>query len=64
MLGVGGKHLVNAPSSPPATVSTILSFASTLASTDVSWCTMAADYGVYHRADASRSVKRFSSGKI
>ncbi|THH07037.1 hypothetical protein EW145_g3664 [Phellinidium pouzarii] len=40
MLGVGGKHLGNAPLSTGASITAIVSFASTLASTDVSWCTM------------------------
>ena len=60
MLGLGGKLLSLAPltgSSPTgggASAASIISFATTLASTDVSWCTMVADYGVYHDADASR----------
>lgn len=63
MLGVGGKFLSLAPlfgsSSPSgasASVASIVSFATTLASTDLSWCTMVADYGVYHDAEASRYV--------
>ena len=59
MLGIGGKHLHNfSPLSTGASVASMISFASTLASTDVSWCTMVADYGVYHRADASRYGSR------
>ncbi|KLO10063.1 cytosine-purine permease [Schizopora paradoxa] len=53
MIGVGAKHLVNAPSTPGAGVSAIISFASTTAATDLSWSSMVADYGVYHNASAS-----------
>lgn len=64
MLGVGGKLLSLAPltgssshSGTSASVAAIISFATTLASTDLSWCTMVADYGVYHDAEASRYVR-------
>ena len=39
---------------PPAR--SVISFASTIASTIVSWCTMTADYGVYHSPAASPYV--------
>ncbi|KAH8115995.1 cytosine-purine permease [Phellopilus nigrolimitatus] len=53
MLGIGGKQLSKAPLSTNPGIASIVSFASTLASTDISWCTMVSDYGIYHRADAS-----------
>ena len=48
MLGVGGKHLVNAPAAVPVTTASIVTFATTTTSSVVSWCTMTPDYGVYH----------------
>ena len=60
MLGLGGKLLALAPltgssqSGGRANIASIVSFATTMASANVSWCTMVADYGVYHDADASR----------
>jgi purine-cytosine permease-like protein len=56
MLGIGGKrlHASNLPSYPIPTVSTVLSFASFVAAGDISWCTMTADYGVYHDPKPSR----------
>lgn len=48
MLGVGGKHLVNAPATAPVTRSSVVTFATTVASSVISWCTMTPDYGVYH----------------
>lgn len=50
MLGVGGKHLVNAPltNSTPLTAATIMTFGATLSATNVSWSTLTPDYGVYH----------------
>ncbi|KAJ7034539.1 purine-cytosine permease [Mycena alexandri] len=53
MLGVGGRHLASAPSYPAPTAASVLSFAATVAASDVSWCTMTPDYGVYHDAKAS-----------
>ena len=53
MLGVGGKHLVNAPATGPITKSSVITFATTTASSVVSWCTMTPDYGVYHNRKAS-----------
>ncbi|OBZ77733.1 Phosphatidylinositol N-acetylglucosaminyltransferase gpi3 subunit [Grifola frondosa] len=56
MLGIGGKHLGNIPSPPaPASAAMILSFATTTASTMISWCIMTPDYGVYHTERASRT---------
>lgn len=53
MLGVGGKHLVNAPASGPVTAYEVITFATTTASSVISWCTMTPDYGVYHNRKAS-----------
>ncbi|KAH9939859.1 purine-cytosine permease [Amylocystis lapponica] len=53
MLGVGGKHLVTAPAPGPVSPSMVISFATTTASSVISWCTMTPDYGVYHTEHAS-----------
>ncbi|EKM56968.1 uncharacterized protein PHACADRAFT_142025 [Phanerochaete carnosa HHB-10118-sp] len=53
MLGVGGRHLTNAPATGPVTASSIITFATTTASSVISWCTMTPDYGVYHNQKAS-----------
>ncbi|KAF8217669.1 cytosine-purine permease [Mycena galopus ATCC 62051] len=53
MLGVGGPHLASGPSYPTPTAASVLSFAATIAAGQISWCTMTADYGVYHDANAS-----------
>ncbi|OSD08769.1 cytosine-purine permease [Trametes coccinea BRFM310] len=53
MLGVGSKQLTEAPVPPPPTTSAILSFATTTASSVISWCMMSPDYGVYHTHKAS-----------
>ena len=59
MLGAGGKHLgSHIPPGGPAPAASILSFATTVASSVISWCRMTPDYGVYHTAQASRSVSR------
>lgn len=54
MLGVGGKHLSNAPPPEPLTAASIITFGTTTASSVISWCMMTPDYGVYHDARASR----------
>lgn len=54
LLGVGGNRLVNAPPSAPVTVASALTFATTTASSVISWCTMTPDYGVYHNSEVSR----------
>ena len=57
MLGTGGKHLKNYPArAEPASAASILSFATTVASSVISWCMMTPDYGVYHTSKASRYV--------
>ncbi|KAH9887198.1 cytosine-purine permease [Cubamyces lactineus] len=53
MLGLGGKHLTQAPTPPPPSASAVLSFATTTASSVISWCMMTPDYGVYHTHKAS-----------
>jgi len=55
LLSLGYPHLhANQYTSVPApTVASVLSFASTLASSILSWCTMTSDYGVYHSPVAS-----------
>ncbi|THH12960.1 hypothetical protein EW146_g7213 [Bondarzewia mesenterica] len=52
MIGVGAKHIETIPTPPPEPVS-VLSFASVLVSSVLSWCTMTPDYGVYHRDSPS-----------
>lgn len=56
MLAVGGKHLNPSKmlSRPVPEAATVISFASLIASSVLSWCTMTPDYGVYHNAKASR----------
>ncbi|TFK91640.1 purine-cytosine permease [Polyporus arcularius HHB13444] len=54
MLGIGGKHLgSNIPPGPPASADAILSYATTVGSSVISWCMMTPDYGVYHTSKAS-----------
>jgi len=61
---VGGKHLFNPPPAVPATVSAVLSFASTLAGFSISYCRMSSDYTSYFHPDVSRCesfTRRYSS---
>ncbi|KAF8872419.1 purine-cytosine permease [Infundibulicybe gibba] len=53
MLGVGGKHLRTYPTVPAPSAAQVISFATFLISSVISWCTMTPDYGVYHNAKAS-----------
>jgi len=55
MVGIGGKALVGAPTSNPAPVpfSAFMTYAATLAATNISWSPISPDYGVYHNARAS-----------
>ena len=53
MLVVGGKHLVNAPATGLVSASTIVTFATTIASSVITWCPMTPDYGVYHKEETS-----------
>lgn len=55
MLGIGAKHIENVPTPPPSPAS-VLSFASLLVSSVISWCTMTPDYGVYHKDSPSWRV--------
>ncbi|KAI0674566.1 cytosine-purine permease [Trametes maxima] len=55
MLGLGGKHLTEAPVPPSPSAATVLSFATTTASSVISWCIMTPDYGVYHTSKASNT---------
>lgn len=54
-LGVGGKHLYNAPSfsGEPASASTILSFASVLAGFVITYSAMASDFTMYYEPTVS-----------
>ncbi|KAI0056606.1 purine-cytosine permease [Artomyces pyxidatus] len=52
MLGVGAKHIVDIPTPPPEPAA-VLSFASIVVSSVLSWCTMTPDYGVYHAPASS-----------
>lgn len=54
MLGVGGKHLTIEPAPGPVAPSQIITFATVVASSVISWCTMTPDYGVYHLQNTSR----------
>ena len=51
---VGGKHLSNPPSAAPATVSAILSFASTLAGFSITFSPISCDFSSYYRPNVSR----------
>lgn len=55
MLGVGYKHLYSSslPLYPVPTTSTVLSFASFITASTVTWCTATPDYGVYHDSRTS-----------
>jgi len=53
MLGIGGKHLGAAPAPGPVSAASVVTFATTTASSVISWCTMTPDYGVYHTPKAS-----------
>ena len=56
---VGGKHLSNPPPPTlvPATASTILSFASTLAGFSIGYSSLSSDFTSYYQPDVSRCVK-------
>lgn len=53
-LGIGGKHLSNPPPAQPATASTILSFASTIAGFVITYSPLASDYTIYFRPEVPR----------
>uniref|UniRef100_A0A8H8CG71 Uncharacterized protein n=1 Tax=Psilocybe cubensis TaxID=181762 RepID=A0A8H8CG71_PSICU len=54
LLGLANKHLnpSTMPSLPTPPASSVLSFASFVASSVISWCTITPDYGVYHDCKA------------
>lgn len=57
LLGVGGKHLKEAPPPvEPATVGTILSFASVIAGFVVSYAGLMSDFTAYFKPEVSRYV--------
>ena len=56
MLGLGGSHFFDAPPTAPVTTASVVTFATTTASSVISWATMTSDYGVYHNKDASRYI--------
>lgn len=58
MIGLGGKHLVDAPPSATTTTASIVTFATTTAASVISWCTSTPDYGVYHDSEVSRYESR------
>lgn len=51
-LGLGGKHLGNPPPAEPATASSILTFASTVAGFVITYAPLASDYTIYYIPDA------------
>jgi len=55
-LGVGGKHLYNAPASNPATVQQVLNFASVIAGFVITYSAMASDFTMYYEPTVSRCV--------
>ncbi|KAF9527466.1 purine-cytosine permease [Crepidotus variabilis] len=54
LIGLAGKHLKPStfPAVPPPSAASVLSFASFVASSIISWCTLTPDYGVYHDSKA------------
>ncbi|KAF8802510.1 NCS cytosine-purine permease [Phlegmacium glaucopus] len=50
---VGGKHLSNSPPAVPATLSTILGFASTLAGFSIGYSSLSCDFTSYYRPSVS-----------
>ncbi|ESK83557.1 cytosine-purine permease [Moniliophthora roreri MCA 2997] len=53
LLAVGGSKLSLRPERPTPSAAAIISYGTLVGAACLSWCSMAADYGVYHRADAS-----------
>ncbi|KAK7449207.1 hypothetical protein VKT23_013352 [Stygiomarasmius scandens] len=52
MLGVGGKNLSLRPPIPTPAASSLISYGTTALASDLTWCTLAADYGIYHDSKA------------
>ncbi|KAI0765271.1 cytosine-purine permease [Fomes fomentarius] len=61
MLVIGGKNLRNIPPEQPASAAIILSYATTVAGSIVSGCTLTPDYGVYHSGERSSAIVFFYS---
>ena len=57
---VGGKHLSHPAPATPATVSAVLSFASTLAGFSISFSSLSSDCTSYYRPNVSRCLKYFT----
>ncbi|KAG7097732.1 hypothetical protein E1B28_005052 [Marasmius oreades] len=51
LLAVGGKNLTLRPEIAAPTAAAIVSYGTSVGASCLSWGTMSADYGVYHRAD-------------
>ncbi|KAF8954891.1 cytosine-purine permease [Flammula alnicola] len=60
-LGVGGKHLSSPPPAEPATASSILTFASTLAGFSITYSGLSSDFSSYFRPNVSSWKMFFSS---
>jgi hypothetical protein len=55
--GVGGHRLSSPPPAEPATASSVLSFASTLAGFSITFAGLSSDYSTYYRSDVSAYVQ-------
>ena len=53
-LGTGGKHLIDPPPAQPATATSVLSFASTIAGFVITYSPLASDFTIYFRPDVAR----------
>ncbi|KAF5344051.1 hypothetical protein D9757_013888 [Collybiopsis confluens] len=56
LFGVGGKQLINQipilnASTPAAAASMLIAYGTTAGASDLTWCSFAADYGIYHSAE-------------
>lgn len=54
VVGVGSKHFSNPPPATPATASTILSFASTIAGFVITYSPLASDFTIYYDSSVPR----------
>ncbi|KAH7924911.1 hypothetical protein BV22DRAFT_1195556 [Leucogyrophana mollusca] len=54
-LGVGGKHLYNAPPAEPESSATVLSFAAVIAGFVITYSAMASDFTMYYAPSVSRT---------
>ena len=57
---VGGKQLSYSAPATPATISAVLSFASTLAGFSISFSSLSSDCTSYYRPNVSRCLKPFT----